>query len=138
MKFKPGQSGNPAGKPKGCKDKRTVFRDLVEDRKEDLIQKAIEMALNNNEQMLKLLLERLLPPRPREEPLRISPSLEGSLTEQGREILTLITKGQLTVTEGTALLQALEAQVKLIETDELIHRIKKLEEISNAQQKQFK
>lgn len=131
MKFIPGTSGNYNGRPKGSKDRRTIFRELVEDHKEALVKKAVELALAGNEQMLRLLLDRLLPAKPREEPLQIETALEGSLTEQGRTILSLITEGQITMNEGASLLQALGTQVKLLETDELIRRIKKLEEMSN-------
>jgi len=38
-KFQPGQSGNPAGRPKGTLDRRKIFRELVEPHKNDLIKK---------------------------------------------------------------------------------------------------
>lgn len=135
MQYKPGISGNPNGRPKGSRDRRTIFRELVEDHKEALVKKSIELALAGNEQMLRLLLDRLLPAKPKEEALHIQTSLEGSLTEQGQKIFSLITEGEITVTEGASLLQALLTQVKLTETDELINRIKNLEDITNADKK---
>ena len=43
--FKKGQSGNPAGKPKGAKDKRTELRELLKPHAEKLVKKAVDMAL---------------------------------------------------------------------------------------------
>lgn len=52
LAFKTGQSGNPSGRPKGTKDKRSAFRSMVEPSCTQLIQKAIDMALGGNEAML--------------------------------------------------------------------------------------
>ena len=44
-KFAKGQSGNPSGKPKGCRNATTIlFDELLKDNAKDLIEKAIEMA----------------------------------------------------------------------------------------------
>jgi len=69
MQFKKGQSGNPAGRPKGALDRRSLFRQLIEPYKDELVSKAVEMALAGNEQMLRLILERALPAKPKSEPI---------------------------------------------------------------------
>jgi hypothetical protein len=44
-KFKKGQSGNPSGKPKGCRNATTIlFDELLKDNAKELIEKTIEMA----------------------------------------------------------------------------------------------
>jgi len=44
-KFAKGQSGNPSGKPKGCRNATTIlFDELLKDNAKELIEKAIEMA----------------------------------------------------------------------------------------------
>jgi len=65
--FKPGQSGNPSGRPRGLSDRRTLFRQMIDPYQGKLVNVAVEMALNGNEQMLRLLLNRLLPAKPRDD-----------------------------------------------------------------------
>jgi hypothetical protein len=69
MKFQPGKSGNPNGRPKGNCSRQQIFESLVLPHREELLDKAIELALGGNEAMLRLLLERILPAKPREETL---------------------------------------------------------------------
>lgn len=61
-KFKPGESGNPDGRPKGSKDKRTQYRELFEPHADDLIQKAIDLALDGDTTCLKMCIDRLVSP----------------------------------------------------------------------------
>lgn len=61
MAFKKGQSGNPTGRPKGSKDKRTAYRELLEPHAPALIEKAVSMALEGDTTAMKICLDRLLP-----------------------------------------------------------------------------
>jgi hypothetical protein len=61
MPYKPGQSGNPNGRPVGSGHKQKLFNEHVMPIKKELIQKVIEMALGGSEPMLKLLVERIIP-----------------------------------------------------------------------------
>ena len=60
-KFAKGQSGNPAGRPKGSKNKSTRFMELLEDDLPDLIAVLREKALDGDMNAMRLLLERLVP-----------------------------------------------------------------------------
>ncbi len=44
-RFKKGQSGNPAGRPKGIKDRRVKYRELLEQHTPALVSKTVELAL---------------------------------------------------------------------------------------------
>jgi len=60
--WKPGQSGNPAGRPKGARSKTTLAVEaLLEGQAEALTQKAIEKALEGDGVALRLCLERIAP-----------------------------------------------------------------------------
>ena len=63
-KFSKGQSGNPSGKPKGCRNATTIlFDELLKDNAKELIEKAIEMAKGGDGPALRLCIERLAPAR---------------------------------------------------------------------------
>ena len=62
--FQPGQSGNPAGKPKGARNRATLAAEaLLDGEATALTRKAIELALAGDSTALRLCLERLLPAR---------------------------------------------------------------------------
>lgn len=68
--FPKGSSGNPQGKRKGTRNAATLAAEaLLEGESEALIRKAIEMAHGGDRAMMRLVLERILPPR-RERPLQ--------------------------------------------------------------------
>jgi len=133
-KFSEGQSGNPSGRPCGIKDKRTLFAEMLDGHKQSLFDKALELALSGDPQMLRLLLDRLLPVRPKDDPLPAEMvGFSGSLVEQGKKVLDLIAQGVITPVQGNELLSALAIHAKLVETDELAERIKLLEEFAHEQ-----
>ena len=60
-KFTKGQSGNPAGRPVGSKNKCTQFRELLEDDLPALVSVLREKALEGDMNAMRLMLERLVP-----------------------------------------------------------------------------
>lgn len=60
MTFKKGESGNPKGRPRGIIDRRIKMKNLIYSKSKELAQKALEMALNGNEVMLKMILAPIL------------------------------------------------------------------------------
>ena len=60
-KFTKGQSGNPAGRPAGSKNKCTQFRELLEDDLPALVSVLRDKALEGDMNAMRLLLERLVP-----------------------------------------------------------------------------
>ncbi len=125
--FKKGHSGNPRGRPKGSPDRRSILRSMLEPHREELINKTVGMAKEGNENMLKLLLNHLLPAKPREESLQLPIELTGTLEEKAEQINQLVFQGDITVTEGNGLLDSLIMQCKLVEATELITRLDCLE-----------
>jgi hypothetical protein len=64
MPFEPGQSGNPAGKAKGTRNKVTLaIEALLDGEAEALTRKAIELAKAGDMAALRLCMDRLAPPR---------------------------------------------------------------------------
>lgn len=61
MKYKPGQSGNPHGKPKGTLNNKTRWLQLLESHADELVEKAIELAESGDTNILRFCLERIIP-----------------------------------------------------------------------------
>jgi len=62
--FRPGQSGNPGGRPKGARNKITVaIEALIDAASTDIATKAIELAKAGDATMIRALLDRAAPPR---------------------------------------------------------------------------
>jgi hypothetical protein len=64
MTFKPGQSGNPDGRPKGARNRATVAAErLLDGEAEALSRKAVQLALAGDLSALRLCLDRVVPAR---------------------------------------------------------------------------
>jgi hypothetical protein len=63
MPFKPGQSGNPAGKKPGTRHRGTqMAEDLLRDTAGDIWEAVVNRAMEGDPAMIKLVLERVMPP----------------------------------------------------------------------------
>lgn len=128
MAFKPGKSGNPAGRPKGRPDKRAQWRSELERHGSVLVAKAVSLALDGDSQALKLCIDRAIPAyRPTAEPVRFEMAGD-TLTSKAESILAAVSAGELDAQTGKALIDAIGSLVKVVEIDELMRRIKALEE----------
>jgi polyhydroxyalkanoate synthesis regulator phasin len=127
MPFKSGSSGNPAGRPKGAKDKRTAIRELLEPHIPKLIKKAVTLALKDDTAALRLCLERVMPPlRATDRAIELS-GLIGTLAQQSKRVVEAVAAGEISPDQGATLMQTLSAQARIIEVDELERRIAALE-----------
>ena len=127
-KFQKGQSGNPAGRPKGSGDHSAQVRKHLDSKSKALIETAVDMALTGDTAALKLCIERICPAlRPRDLPLSLELPEGGSLSARGEAVLQALALGELTPMDANAFLGALTAQAKLTEADELVRRVECLE-----------
>lgn len=129
-KFKPGQSGNPAGRPKD-KTPATLLRKSIADDMPEIVKTLVELAKGGDVQAAKVLLDRICPPL-RPQALPIALPVNGSLTEQGSEIIKATMTGQIPPDIGSQLITALSHQAKIVEIDDLTKRIEALEADSNG------
>ena len=132
--WKKGQSGNPAGKPQGMRNKATMMvLSLMEEGAEEITKAVIDAAKGGDLMAARLVIERLAPPL-RERPINIdlpdTRTAEGCVEAQG-SILQAVGMGELLPNEGATLAGIVENRRRSIETLELEQRIIALEE-SNA------
>lgn len=128
MAFTKGQSGNPAGRPPGIEDRRHRLRRLLDDKADELVGKAVALAMEGDRAMLRLCLERLVPPlKARGEAVPLE-GLSAELADAGRAVLAAIERGTLDPDTGGTLLQALGAQARVVDVAELSKRLEVLEQ----------
>jgi len=107
-KFKPGVSGNPAGRPKGISDRRSRHRELLESRAPELIQKAVDLALEGDTQCLKMCLERIIPPCRGEPVQQVMDNQPESSVDQANELVACAMKGAIPPHIAKAMLSLLK------------------------------
>jgi len=122
-----GQSGNPAGKRPGQRNRATMAAEaLISGRADELVEKIVSMALQGDVTCLKACLDRLVPPR-RDMPVRLTlPG--GDISRVTEAILRAVTEGRITLMEGKELGAIVEQHRRAVETTELEARIRALEE----------
>ena len=128
--FKPGQSGNPFGRPKGARNATTrAIELLLEGEGESITRKAIEAALSGDMAAIKIVLDRICPPR-RSRPIQFDlPSIVDAVgvAEAQREVIRATCTGELMIEEAQAITGLLEVQRKCLETQDLEARLSELE-----------
>jgi len=124
--WKPGQSGNPKGRPPGTGEVAKLRAALAADVPE-ILSGLVAAAKGGDVQAARIILERVLPalkPAEAAQPLALP---DGSLTEQGRAVLACVAAGELAPGQGAALLGAMGALARVAEIDELAARVDALE-----------
>src|SRR5258708_3728746 len=107
MTFKPGESGNPIGRPSGSKNKRTQLVKFLEPYAEELIIKAVELARGGDVNALRLCIERLVP-KANHEPIILDFDTTNInnldyLMQFGRAILAATANGELSPADAKQL-----------------------------------
>jgi hypothetical protein len=133
--FVKGQSGHPAGKPKGARHRTTLAADaLLDGEAEALTRKAIELALGGDTIALRLCLDRILPPR-RERPMSFELLRLQSAADTAAAMATItaaVAAGDIMLGEAAQLAKLVETFVKAIEANEFDQRLRALEARDNA------
>jgi Family of unknown function (DUF5681) len=128
--FEPGKSGNPAGKRKGTRHQITMLAEqLLDNEAEGLIRKAIDLGLSGDVAALRLLLDRILPPR-RDRPVGFTlPAIAAprDLVAAQAAILSAVADGSLTPSEVGEFGKLFENYAKTLEVADFEERLAKLE-----------
>lgn len=131
-RFEPGQSGNPAGKPRGCRTRSVMLaQSIIDGKAKEVVEKALELALSGDGPVLRAILDRLCPTK-RDAPVSIPlPSMEtpADLPKVTGAIMQAAAEGRITPSEAAALSALVEGHRKALETADLAERVAKLEEM---------
>jgi Family of unknown function (DUF5681) len=125
--WKPGETGNPKGRPPGQSEitriRATLARDVP-----DILAGLVLAAKGGDVQAARLILERVLPPvRAVELAQTINLPTDGTLTAKGQAVLQAGAAGKLAPALGSALLGAIGTLARVTEMDELDARVAELE-----------
>jgi Family of unknown function (DUF5681) len=134
MPFQKGESGNPAGRPRGARNRTTVLLEnvLAEDG-EAIARKAIELAKAGEIAALRMCLDRLVPVRKDEPVVFDLPPLEtaaDSVTAAAR-IVAAVADGDLTPSEAMDVAKVIDVYVGALATKGFEGCLAKLESAAN-------
>jgi hypothetical protein len=129
--FRPGQSGNPNGRPKGSRNATTLaLESLLDGQAKALTQKAIDLALAGDLIALRICLDRILPVR-KNRPVEFGmPAITtiGDAPNAMAAITRAVAEGEITATDAADVSRLVETYVRAIEASDLDTRLKALEE----------
>lgn len=129
-RFQPGQSGNPNGRPRLAANAETI-RDQIRQAVPGIVTRLIAASEGGDTSASKLLLERVLPAlKPTDQALVLP--LPATPAEAARAVLGAVSTGQVTPDEASKLMAGIAGLARIIEVDELLARIERLEEHANA------
>ena len=127
MQFTKGVSGNPAGRPRGIRDKRHRYAESIESMIPQVLESVYQKALAGDMTAAKMLLDRTLPnKRPEQERVEIEHS--GNIASDAQNVLRGVLDGEVSPDVGASLVSAMTSVLKAIEVEELAKRIEALEE----------
>ena len=125
--FQPGQSGNPAGRPRKKSKGEMLGAELTDDDLKAIFKKVVDAAKGGDLQAVRTVLDRVWAPLRAVDPPAYLEPLSGTLTAQGHAILAAMTEGDLSPGQAAQLLGALASQAKLVETDDFAKRLEAIE-----------
>lgn len=129
-RWEPGQSGNPAGRPKGSRHAALLALDAIgAEAGADIMTAVVNAAKNGDMRACELLLRRLWPERKGRPVMLDLPPITGAqdIVLALGAVTNAVAMGELTPDEGAALAGVLEAQRRAVETIDHERRIAILE-----------
>lgn len=131
-KWRPGETGNPRGRPKGS-GKVAALREGIAKDVPAILKAMIAKAIGGDAAAARLVLERVLPPlKPAELAVPLALPAGAGLTAQGEAIVSAMASGEIAPAQAAALLAGLGALARIKELDEMEARIRRLEGIPDA------
>ena len=131
MTFQRGESGNPAGRPRGARNKRTLAAESMFDRDgPEIIAQLIKLAKEGDIAAIRLCVDRICP-RPRDRPVSFElpqVSTAADATAAMGVIIQAIGDGELSAQEAADLSKVVAGLSQTIMSADLQQRLREVEE----------
>jgi hypothetical protein len=128
--FTKGFSGNPAGRPPGCRNHATRTAETLLDGEADaLTRKAVTLALGGDVLALRLCLDRVIAPR-RDRPVHFDLPPIADVADVAKAMAAItaaVAEGAITPGEAVEVAKVVDAYVRAIEASDFDQRLKVLE-----------
>ena len=135
MPFQKGQSGNPAGRPRGIVNRATALaQDLLSEHAEWIARKVIELAEEGDMAAIRVCMERLVPPIKHQPIAAELPPIEkpADSVEAVASIAAAVAAGDLTAAEAAELAKVVDVYVRALDSKGFNERLSALEKEING------
>ena len=130
MQFQKGESGNPAGRPRGSRNRTTVLmQSLLEANAEAIARKTIDLATGGDLTAIRICFDRLVPAR-KHEPIDFDlPRLDtaADTVTAASTIVAAVAAGELAPSEAADIAKVVDIYVRALATQAFEERLVKLE-----------
>jgi hypothetical protein len=130
MTFQKGESGNPAGRPRGARNKSTVLlQNLLESDAEAIVGKAIELAKQGDIAALRMCMDRVAPARRSDSVALELPALgkAADVVTASADLVAAVAAGDLAPSEAGGLARVIEVYLRALATAGFEERLARLE-----------
>jgi hypothetical protein len=131
MPFQIGQSGNPGGRPRGARNKRTLaLENIMEGESEVITRKVVEMAKGGHIMAIRLIIDRLAPiQKDRPVDFELPPlNTPADAVTASAAIVAAVAAGDLTPLEAAQLSKVVHAYVQALEARVFEQTLAKLQQ----------
>lgn len=126
-RFKPGQSGNPAGRPKN-KTPSTMIRRAITSHIPEILKVVVDAAKSGDIVACKLLLDKACPNlKPKSEAIEFNIPADGDASTFAKDIISQMASGALHPDDALSALNAVSHQCKIVDIVELTARMDEFE-----------
>jgi hypothetical protein len=131
MTFQPGESGNPAGRPRGARNRRTLVAESMLDRDGPaILETLVELAKEGDIAAIRMCIERIFP-RPRGRPVAFDLPPMGTTTDAVAAmgaVVQAIGEGELSAEEGADLAKVVASFSQTVATADMEQRLRQVEQ----------